>query len=427
MKKRNLWGIIAILLISLSWWFVPSVKADNIAIDGNFNDWNTINKASFGYYHLGNWAISSDQNNIYVYIDNGGYSDIQLPKQNYTLKVGDNQYNLELSGADSQLAVTARDENNSWKSLGTVGIGKLVINAQRQTLEFSVALTKLGITNSASAQSISLSNSNLGSQTASSHLTNNSSSSSSAASSSSSSSSSVTSTSSSTASSPSSASTSSSNLTNTNTSGNLGITIDGKFSDWDDKTKFAMKINGDDDNIKYASLLTDDNYIYFYIRMNPVLYGGYTDLQSSGYDLTVGGVTYNLNFGNHYSGKPGDNGPINLPVEVYQATHNYDNKNAGEMAAASEKITQKMGDGSKVDGWGTVLEVRIPFSALKYSSKTSGQVITLANRNLWSGEITASGGSTGPFVLALIGFGVAVAALLLTWKKKKGRSNLRIK
>lgn len=66
------------------------------------------------------------------------------------------------------------------------------------------------------------------------------------------------------------------NLTpNNNESGDLGITIDGNFDDWADKTKQPMKFPWDNNNIKYASMLADNNNIYLYIMMHPVLSGGY--------------------------------------------------------------------------------------------------------------------------------------------------------
>jgi hypothetical protein len=60
-----------------------------------------------------------------------------------------------------------------------------------------------------------------------------------------------------------------------------------------------MKENGDNDNIKYVSLLTDDKNVYFYVEMKPQLSGGYTELQPSGYKLTVGGVVYDIDFNNN--------------------------------------------------------------------------------------------------------------------------------
>ncbi|WP_338037976.1 Firmicu-CTERM sorting domain-containing protein, partial [Liquorilactobacillus vini] len=119
---------------------------------------------------------------------------------------------------------------------------------------------------------ITLSNSNLGSQTVTainSSTISNSSSASSASSSntttSSSSSVSDNSSSQSTQANSSSTASSSDSVTNTNTSGNFKIVIDGQFNDWSGITKSNMVSGNDNDNIKKAALIADDQNIYFYI------------------------------------------------------------------------------------------------------------------------------------------------------------------
>ncbi|MCI1921633.1 MAG: Firmicu-CTERM sorting domain-containing protein [Liquorilactobacillus nagelii] len=221
----------------------------------------------------------------------------------------------------------------------------------------------------------------------------------------------------------SSSATDSSSTSQSSATGNLGITINGDFSDWYDKTKSAMKENGDNDNIKYVSLLTDDKNVYFYVEMKPQLSGGYTELQPSGYKLTVGGVVYDIDFNNNKSVSLSKGQIKELSVGIYnEKTGSYTVLN-NQVAVKYQKITQEMGDSSSVDGWGAVLECEIPFSALTSSSNTAGQVITLANRNLWEGQVTASGGSTRPFILALISFLVAVGALWMIFKKQQTRSD----
>ncbi|WP_238333981.1 Firmicu-CTERM sorting domain-containing protein [Companilactobacillus halodurans] len=84
-----------------------------------------------------------------------------------------------------------------------------------------------------------------------------------------------------------------------NEKSDLGIKIDGNFDDWKDKTKHAMTIKGDDDNIKYVSFLTDGKNIYLYVLMNPKLSGGYTNFQPDGYTLTVGDKVFYISFNNH--------------------------------------------------------------------------------------------------------------------------------
>ena len=94
----------------------------------------------------------------------------------------------------------------------------------------------------------------------------------------------------------------------------------------------------------------------------------------------------------------------------------------GHAYVARQYLDQKMGDGSTVQGSSYVLECAVPYASLTGISDTSGQTITLANPNLWSGTIEASGGSTGPIVLASAGFVIAIAgAIKLSGFKFKRR------
>lgn len=193
-------------------------------------------------------------------------------------------------------------------------------------------------------------------------------------------------------------------------SGDLGITIDGDFTDWADKPKHAMTISGDDDNVKYVSLLTDNHSIYYYILMSPKLQGGYTNFQPSGYVLTVGGKTFHLSFNNHQT--------VTLNVGEKQAVamnlygSDGSNVNLSHQAYVSRQIIpQKLGDGTAVKGKGYVLECAIPLADLQGISSTSGQTISLKNPNLWTGSLKVSGGSTGPIVLAGIGALIAVGSV----------------
>lgn len=421
MKK---WILIALTILSVLGFSVKCARADNqadIKIDGQFTDWDGVNKSKVGYYHMGNWAVEVGNEDLWVYIDNGGNSDMSIPTQNYTLKVGSKSYNLAFSSSDSQVTITARDMNNSWQSLGDVGTGIIKKDGSKQTGEFTLSLSKLGVS-SAKADETTLANSSLGSQTvtgttfqsssssSSSNADSSSASSSSSSSTTESSSSSSVSSSSSeaTSGSQSSVSSSSSQANPNNQSNNLGVVIDGSFTDWDDKTKSAMQITGDNDNIKNVSLLADDKDIYFYIEMHPVLSGGYVTFQPAGYELTVGNVTYYLDF-NGNSTVNLDEGQTKLvKLGIYNAKDNSYVTLNDQVGVTKKKISQKMGDGSTVEGEAYVLECAVPFSALKSSSNTSGQTIALANRNLWTGQVNVAGGSTKPLILA--GTGLLIAA-----------------
>ena len=213
------------------------------------------------------------------------------------------------------------------------------------------------------------------------------------------------------------------NLTpNNNESGDLGITIDGNFDDWADKTKKPMVSGNDYSNIKYASMLVDNENIYIYVMMHPVLSGGYTSLQPSGYSLNVGGKTFSLDLNNNTTTILNVGEKKAVTLGIYDASSGYTTVN-NCVYIANRYIDQKMGDGRTVKGTGYVFEAKVPFKELKGVSNTSGQDITLANDALWTGKLHVTGGSTGPVVLASTGFVIALIAVLkysgVSFKKRR--------
>ncbi|WP_252904049.1 Firmicu-CTERM sorting domain-containing protein, partial [Secundilactobacillus oryzae] len=168
-------------------------------------------------------------------------------------------------------------------------------------------------------------------------------------------------------------------------------------------------------------LLTDDQNVYFYLLMSPKLQGGFTNFLATGYELTVGGKRYYLTFNNYST--------VTLEVGQKQAVamniYGADGSNvslSNQAYVGRQVIEQEMGDGSKVDGSGYVLECTIPINALSGVSDTSGQTIAMSNNNLWSGSVEAAGGNTGAIILVGIGFVIAVGSV---WKfssirKKRG-------
>lgn len=400
MKRNFLIVTLILCLISIYYWFLPTVKADSISVDGDFADWSQVDKTNFGSSG-GKWALTVSDSQVYIYIKN-----TNVPSNSYDLKINGIDFYLYFNNSSSSGTVSAGNNNGfGWRD----GIGQFCFkqDGNVQVCEIGLPLAKLGVSD-VTAENVSLTQQGQTIKATQLSAVASSSSSSAAESSSFDSSSSAT---------------DSSSTSQSSATGNLGITINGDFSDWYDKTKSAMKENGDNDNIKYVSLLTDDKNVYFYVEMKPQLSGGYTELQPSGYKLTVGGVVYDIDFNNNKSVSLSKGQIKELSVGIYnEKTGSYTVLN-NQVAVKYQKITQEMGDSSSVDGWGAVLECEIPFSALTSSSNTAGQVITLANRNLWEGQVTASGGSTRPFILALISFLVAVGALWMIFKKQQTRSD----
>jgi len=201
---------------------------------------------------------------------------------------------------------------------------------------------------------------------------------------------------------------------NNSSTDNLGIKIDGNFDDWKDMPSQDMFSGNDKDNAKHVSLVTDSKNIYIYVLMHPVLEGGYTNFQPSNYDLTVGGKVFNVSFNNHSTvnlavGQTksvpiniwSDAGGVNLNDHAYVGRQNIDQK---RMVGNNKSVT--------VVGQGYVFEAAIPFKDLHGISNTSDQMITLANQSLWTGKVNATGGSTGPVLLAGTGVVIALFSVL---------------
>ncbi|NLR10332.1 MULTISPECIES: Firmicu-CTERM sorting domain-containing protein [Lactobacillaceae] len=453
MKFRYLFILISTLGLSLCFGTVGHADTSATSVD-----WDNVTKTQVGYWTMNNVAMTTDSTGVNVYVDSGN-TNSPLPLNNYTLTLNGQPYLITLQADGDRLTATAKAAFGSWPDLGTVGSGTLTTFGMIQTLTFRVNFTQLGVP--AAKGDVNLTNSSLGGQTTSAAIVTNpatsildgsgvtsdpepidpNTSSSTSTSTSTSSSTSATDSSSSDSadssvssdksagssnvdnSSESSNSRSSSALTTSgnNQSGNLGITIDGNFDDWADKTTHAMKISGDDDNIKYASLLTDNDNIYFYVLMSPKLQGGYTNFQPDGYQLDVGGKTFYLSFNNHTTVNIDVNQKQAVPLNIY-SSDGTNNNLIGHAYVARQYLDQKMGDGTTVRGSSYVFECAVPFKSLNGISNTTGQTIKLSNPNLWDGSIEAAGGSTGPIVLASAGFVIAIfGALKLSGFKFKRR------
>ncbi|MDC4186095.1 Firmicu-CTERM sorting domain-containing protein [Loigolactobacillus coryniformis] len=209
---------------------------------------------------------------------------------------------------------------------------------------------------------------------------------------------------------------------NNNTSGSLGITINGNFSDWEDITKTSMHFNGDNDNLKDVALLADQNNIYFYVAMKPQLSGGVNTIGPGRYELTIGGKTFYITINNQQTVSLNDiNAAKKVSVNIASDNNVVNDSSSGQAYVMKQENTLR--DGSKADAY--VMECSIPLSALKGTSNTTGQTIKLANSGLWTGSVQTSGGSTGPVVLAGAGFAIALFSVIKLSGNKRKKYELR--
>lgn len=140
--------------------------------------------------------------------------------------------------------------------------------------------------------------------------------------------------------------------------------------------------------------------VLLYVDMNPDTVpdheghqGGYSVLQPSGYTIKANGHTYSIDlqkvYEHQYNNEKGKSYSIGVGVYDQQTGTYKTYKNVGQMYIDSE-------------GHQSCL-VKIPYESFGSSFNGSSKM-TLTNNNLGgSSEITVSGVSTGPYLLAIIG------------------------
>ncbi|WP_048699140.1 Firmicu-CTERM sorting domain-containing protein [Companilactobacillus heilongjiangensis] len=207
-----------------------------------------------------------------------------------------------------------------------------------------------------------------------------------------------------------------------NSMGSPNITIDGNFDDWKDKPITDIKEPWDNYNIKHESLLADQDNIYFFLDMSPEHGYGYATIQPSGYELTVGDKKFSLSILNN----PYDL-EVNKPKKVGLYIYEHDNiGNVNKEATKAEAYAVKVPinvDKGVGQGYTGKLEFKLPLSELGITG-TTAQEITMKNTNLGTQTLHVKGGSTGPIVLAVSGFAIALLAVIKMPKINELRKSL---
>jgi len=179
------------------------------------------------------------------------------------------------------------------------------------------------------------------------------------------------------------------------------ISIDGNFSDWSEISKSTF--NGGNHNgngTEQAAFLADDDNVYFYLDTAPdTASHGASKQKAYDYTLKVGNKDYDLTLTMPHGLGAGK-------VKAFTISAN------GAVVESASGIVnrEKTSHGNK-----DVLEMRLPLSALNVS-KTASQNISISDG---TDSITTTGGSTGPVVLAAIGFGIAGLGVMRVNKKRK--------
>lgn len=202
-----------------------------------------------------------------------------------------------------------------------------------------------------------------------------------------------------------------------------GIKIDGNFDDWKDKPITDITSGTDDYNVKHESLLADQNNIYFYLDMSPEHGNGYRDMQTAGYEMTVGDRQFSLRMIDLSNLQ--ENKPQKVRFQIWEDDANNQgrvNKASTETVAYVNKVPINV-DKRIVHGYTDELEFKMPLSELGITGTTS-QEITMTNKTLGDQTLHVMGGSTGPVVLAISGFAIALLAVVKMPKINELRKSL---
>ncbi|WP_338215888.1 Firmicu-CTERM sorting domain-containing protein [Companilactobacillus muriivasis] len=184
----------------------------------------------------------------------------------------------------------------------------------------------------------------------------------------------------------------------------FGITIDGNFNDWKDKPKVDFKNPWDTDPVKEASLLTDGDYIYYYVTMSKTGKANYP-MQVNDYELTVGGKTHVIYIKN----------ASNLPENANRKVMLQDTTKGDYNMIHSPAIVHTF---AKDGNLYASMECKIPAADL-HATSIDLHDISMKNPILGNKVVEAKGASTGPIVLASIGFGIALLSFFTVPKLKK--------
>lgn len=360
---------------------VTAHASDNITIDGKFSDWDN---ASLTKGYSGSIGVESTGQYIDVYVKMDyntvpGHGD-------YVIKIDGKTYHAwfqdETLSKDETKAITVTGGSDyDGTQYGTIGSGYIFSNGSNGMGEFRIDLSKFGLTKAVNGKKVEISNSNIGSDGATTTVDDISGSSDATASSDSSSVKATSGVIDGKADSSSKATT----TTDTNASNdndNLNIKIDGKFADWKNVT-LTEGYNG------YTAMVSDGDKVYFYVKMKYGTVPGYGD-----YNFDFNGKKVYVWTDEIPSNPVSADNPqkVNLTGGEYNEGHQYGTVGDGYIS------TDKDGH--------NIAEFEVNVGTLKLSSMT-GQTITMYNPNIGNEKVTVAGGSTGPYVISGIGLGIA--------------------
>jgi len=184
-----------------------------------------------------------------------------------------------------------------------------------------------------------------------------------------------------------------------------GITIDGYYSDWENKpyTEIYRGPTRPEINFHLGALFRDATFVYLHIKMNPV----YSSFQGYDYHFTVDGTDYVVEAVRVYGGK------IEVGITALVIKRQSDNTTIAE---ASGFVTHGEKKSHLPDEW----ELKIPLSYFSTSPDSIG-TITFRAPKLGQQVLTSTGTPTWPFVVAGSGLIIAFAGYRQLSKRKRSK------
>lgn len=193
------------------------------------------------------------------------------------------------------------------------------------------------------------------------------------------------------------------------------IAIDGQFSDWAGQPKTQLSFAYNNNNVnKQIAVLRDETYLYLYLDMDPDGKGHNYRFQGYGWTISSGRNSTTLSIDTN---KKPSVGQMATVTSVWAWSNGTDPDglfmNQQIIGATGYVVTQQVRGNFRDQA-----EIRIPLAGF-IKQPNLVKELTIRNSNLGDQAVVVSGGSTGPFIIAISGF-VFVCGLVY-YQGRKGK------
>ncbi|WP_341778800.1 Firmicu-CTERM sorting domain-containing protein [Levilactobacillus sp. HBUAS70063] len=184
----------------------------------------------------------------------------------------------------------------------------------------------------------------------------------------------------------------------TTTSSKLNISIDGDFSDWDDKPMTTLA------NDEKASLIADDSAVYLYMNTNPNDSKHGAVWLPDSYTLKVGSKSFTLTLGKAQGLGAGKTKSVTVSA------------NGDVVSGGSATISRPKDSHGNYE----IVEMRVPLSGLGVVATSSQNISLTSSDSAFGGKtLTTTGGSTGGVILVAAGFSIALVGVMKVARRRR--------